>query len=220
MAAGATVSAGSPIPIVATRASDGDWETTLPSFSPSFGAGYRPMLAIDGNGATTTLVTMTAWRTSPHCASARAATAGPRARSTATSQAHHAGRRRCSWQRNDRVAGYGPQHREPRAQGRHLRWHRSDPERRLDSVDREGRCARGVLAERQGCGLRHGATTWSFGDGSTATGTTASHTFRAPGAYTVKATSVDALGNESVTTREVVVDGPPARATAMEPRSP
>lgn len=52
-----------------------------------------------------------------------------------------------------------------------------------------------------------GATTWSFGDGGTATGTAASHTYAKVGTYTVKSTSVDQYGNESVTTREITVTG-------------
>lgn len=52
-----------------------------------------------------------------------------------------------------------------------------------------------------------GATTWSFGDGGTATGTAASHTYAKAGTYTVKGTSVDQYGNESVTTREITVTG-------------
>jgi hypothetical protein len=53
-------------------------------------------------------------------------------------------------------------------------------------------------------------TTWSFGDGGTATGTTASHAFPAPGGYDVTVNSMDSLGNTSSATRQVGITAPPA----------
>jgi len=60
-------------------------------------------------------------------------------------------------------------------------------------------------------------TTWSFGDGTTATGNAVQHAFATPGTYTVTATTRDAVGNESATTRTVQIvaadadgDGSPA----------
>ena len=49
------------------------------------------------------------------------------------------------------------------------------------------------------------AVSWSFGDGATATGATATHTFAAPGERQVTATAVDALGRASSVTRTVAV---------------
>jgi hypothetical protein len=50
-----------------------------------------------------------------------------------------------------------------------------------------------------------GATTWSFGDGTTASGAAITHVFANAGTYTVTLTSADALGNLSTTTRTVAV---------------
>ncbi len=53
LAVGMLVNSGSPLPIVASRTATGDWETTLPAFSPSFTSDYSPAIAVDGNGDTT-----------------------------------------------------------------------------------------------------------------------------------------------------------------------
>lgn len=50
-----------------------------------------------------------------------------------------------------------------------------------------------------------GASTWSFGDGSTATGEHVVHAFATVGAFTVTVTARDALGNTTSTSRPVVV---------------
>jgi hypothetical protein len=42
-----------------------------------------------------------------------------------------------------------------------------------------------------------GATTWSFGDGASASGSGVTHAYTTPGTYTVTVTSLDALGNAS-----------------------
>jgi len=52
-----------------------------------------------------------------------------------------------------------------------------------------------------------GATTWSFGDGATATGTSVSHAYTTPGSYTVTVTGTDALGNATSATGTVTVAG-------------
>src|SRR4051794_3634514 len=46
---------------------------------------------------------------------------------------------------------------------------------------------------------------WSFGDGAIAFGNTASHTYTAPGTYTVTATALDAVGNTKANTATIVV---------------
>lgn len=50
-----------------------------------------------------------------------------------------------------------------------------------------------------------GETTWSFGDGTTATGNAAEHAFAAAGTYEVTVSATDALGNRSEQTRTVTV---------------
>jgi len=49
------------------------------------------------------------------------------------------------------------------------------------------------------------AYSWDFGDGGTATGTTATHTFSAPATYFVKLTTFDASGRSAFTTKSVTV---------------
>ena len=55
-----------------------------------------------------------------------------------------------------------------------------------------------------------GQTSWSFGDGSTATGTSVTHEYSAPGEYEVTVESADSLGNVTTEKRRVVVEAPPA----------
>ncbi|WP_273653926.1 PKD domain-containing protein [Cellulomonas fimi] len=55
--------------------------------------------------------------------------------------------------------------------------------------------------------------TWSFGDGGTATGTTASRTYAAAGTYTVTLTVTDDDGATATTTRAVTVTAPPPATT-------
>jgi hypothetical protein len=59
-----------------------------------------------------------------------------------------------------------------------------------------------------------GAVTWTFGDGSPGDGNAVSHTYAAPGDYTVTATATDAAGNAVSATRPVTVA--PAAAPAVE----
>jgi hypothetical protein len=53
-----------------------------------------------------------------------------------------------------------------------------------------------------------GETSWSFGDGATATGPSANHSYSAAGAYEVTVTSSDALGNSSTSTSTITVEAP------------
>jgi hypothetical protein len=55
-----------------------------------------------------------------------------------------------------------------------------------------------------------GQTSWSFGDGSSATGTSVTHEYSAPGEYEVTVESTDSLGNATTEKRTVVVTAPPA----------
>ncbi len=51
---------------------------------------------------------------------------------------------------------------------------------------------------------------FSFGDGTTTTGVSATHVYTAPGTYQVSATATDALGNVTTVTRTVTIVAPPA----------
>lgn len=50
-----------------------------------------------------------------------------------------------------------------------------------------------------------GATQWTFGDGTSATGNAVSHAYAATGTYDVGVTSVDAMGNANATTSKVTI---------------
>jgi hypothetical protein len=59
---------------------------------------------------------------------------------------------------------------------------------------------------------------FSFGDGSSASGFSATHTYSAPGVYNVSATATDVLGNVTTVTRTVTIGSPPlAGAPATAP---
>jgi hypothetical protein len=55
-------------------------------------------------------------------------------------------------------------------------------------------------------------TSWSFGDGQTATGAAVNHTYNSPGERTVTVTGVDAAGNTTQTSRAITVDSAPVPA--------
>jgi hypothetical protein len=50
---------------------------------------------------------------------------------------------------------------------------------------------------------------WVFGDGGTGAGTTASHTYAAPGTYAVTVSQADAVGNTSTASRQLTVTATP-----------
>ena len=58
---------------------------------------------------------------------------------------------------------------------------------------------------------------WDFGDGQSAIGVAATHVYGAPGAYLVTARAVDAAGNATTVTRQIVVSAPPAPAAPPTP---
>ena len=60
--------------------------------------------------------------------------------------------------------------------------------------------------------------TWSFGDGGSASGTSATHTYAAGGTYSVSLTAADAVGVKSVATRSVTVTSWNLRATVSKVR--
>ena len=64
--------------------------------------------------------------------------------------------------------------------------------------------------------------TWSFGDGDTATGDSATHAFATAGTFTVTVTATDGAGNRTTRSADVVVARPrprPRRRCASSPRS-
>jgi len=62
-----------------------------------------------------------------------------------------------------------------------------------------------------------GATSWTFGDGATANGTSVTHTYAAAGIYHVTLTSADVLGNTTSTSPTITIAPAP---TAMQPPAP
>ncbi|HEV2519379.1 MAG TPA: PKD domain-containing protein [Thermoplasmata archaeon] len=61
---------------------------------------------------------------------------------------------------------------------------------------------------------------WSFGDGGTATGQNASHTFTAPGIFSGNLTVTDALGGSSVASFTEIIHPIPAATIAVTPHAP
>jgi hypothetical protein len=60
-----------------------------------------------------------------------------------------------------------------------------------------------------------GATGWSFGDGSAATGSSVSHTFAAEGRYPVTVTTADAVGNTTTASATIVISPPRPILTSL-----
>jgi hypothetical protein len=52
------------------------------------------------------------------------------------------------------------------------------------------------------------STTWSFGDGSTASGASVTHAFASPGTYSVSVTSTDASGNSTTQSAKIAIATP------------
>lgn len=70
-------------------------------------------------------------------------------------------------------------------------------------------------------GLGSGQPTWSFGDGTpAASGASVTHTFSAPGAYTVTLRSADALGNTTDNTYTVAVAPSPPPPSTVDTQAP
>jgi hypothetical protein len=63
-----------------------------------------------------------------------------------------------------------------------------------------------------------GSTSWSFGDGTGASGASATHVYTAPGDYKVTLSSVDALGNASSASATIAIS--PALATSSATKTP
>jgi hypothetical protein len=53
-------------------------------------------------------------------------------------------------------------------------------------------------------------TSWTFGDGTAATGTAPAHTYTAPGTYTVGVSAADTLANRATVTRSISIAPPPS----------
>ena len=64
-----------------------------------------------------------------------------------------------------------------------------------------------------------GPTTWSFGDGSSVTGTSVTHTYAAAGSYEVTLESEDVLGNKTSTSSTIEIAPPRPTVTKVEPDS-
>jgi hypothetical protein len=69
-------------------------------------------------------------------------------------------------------------------------------------------------------GLGAEQPTWNFGDGAGATGATVTHTFAAPGTYTITLNAADALGNTTTGTYAIVVAPAPISPPAPGDRQP
>jgi PKD repeat protein len=69
-------------------------------------------------------------------------------------------------------------------------------------------------------GLDPNSVSWSFGDGGTATSTSASHTYAHPGVYEANLTATDIRGTSGTATVTVFVNAAPAVSVALVPTSP
>jgi hypothetical protein len=64
------------------------------------------------------------------------------------------------------------------------------------------------------------STSWSFGDGTSAIGSSVVHAYSAPGSYNVTLTSADLLGNASSTSGSVAISSSPPPLPASKPGPP
>lgn len=78
-----------------------------------------------------------------------------------------------------------------------------------------------VSVDASGSSDAEGALTyaWTFGDGGTATGVTASHTYAAAGTFTVNLTVTDSAGQTAATSQTVTTTTPPDEPMPGEPTS-
>jgi hypothetical protein len=65
-----------------------------------------------------------------------------------------------------------------------------------------------------------GGTSWSFGDGASASGTSVTHTYTTPGTYEVTIHSADTLGNVTSTTGKVIVASTATTTPTSSPSAP
>ena len=57
------------------------------------------------------------------------------------------------------------------------------------------------------------SVSWDFGDGTTASGSSASHTYSAPGNYSLRVIATDGAGNSTSATRTIAIAAPPSSTT-------
>lgn len=65
-----------------------------------------------------------------------------------------------------------------------------------------------------------GATSWSFGDGTSQAGTSVTHAYTAPGTFTVTVTALDAVGNATSASAAVAITAPETHPLVLAPAPP